>query len=318
MTRRSAPLWAGLLLACACGPEAGLKPELKDIRPLPRFFLQEVVTRRKAAGLALAVYDTGAVTVPGDLLSELKSPQSRVKLSIPAFAIKHPTQGLILFDAGLPAPARRGDKGNEFAAPFSAAPGQDLAAQLAKDGVKLAEVRWVVLSHLHWDHVGRLDAYPNATVVVDRREWEAQSLKTKAGAAAEEFDPPAMEAKLRLRLVDLGPAAPYGSFDHGLDLFADGTVVLLDLAGHTPGSLGLWLNLDSGPVLLAGDASWILDNHQDLALPQRRTMSDPRQYWRKLNMINRMMKELPQLVIFPGHDLMPLKLQPRPDIRLAP
>jgi hypothetical protein len=35
-------------------------------------------------------------------------------------------------------------------------------------------------------------------------------------------------------------------------------------------------------------------------------------------MMNRMSKELPQLVIFPGHDLMPLKLQPRPDISPAP
>ena len=320
MRRRTALLLAAAALAAACAPEAGLRPELKDIRPVPRFFLQEVVTRRQAAGLALSVYDTGSVTVPGDTLSELKSPRSRVRLSLPAFLLRHPTQGLVLFDAGLPAaaPGQRRGQGNEFGVPFAAAPGQDLAAQLQRDEVKLADVRWIVLSHLHQDHVGWLDAYPNATVVVDRREWEAQKEKTLAGAVPEEFDPAAMEPKLRLRLLDLAAAPPYGSCDHGLDLFADGTVILLDLAGHTPGSLGMWINLDSGPVLLAGDASWILDNHQDLALPQSRTMSDPKQYWRKLNMMNRMMKELPQLVIFPGHDLMPLQLQPRPDIRRAP
>jgi glyoxylase-like metal-dependent hydrolase (beta-lactamase superfamily II) len=189
---------------------------------------------------------------------------------------------------------------------------------LQRDQVKLTDVHWIVLSDLHWDHVGRLEAYPNATVVVDRREWETQLQKTKAGAAPEEFDPAAMEPKLRLRLLDMAAQPPYGVFDCGLDLFKDGSVVLLDLSGHSPGSLGLWINLDSGPVLLAADASWILDNHQDLALPQRQTMFDPAQYWRKLNMMNRMAKELPQLVIFPGHDLMPFKLQPRPDISLAP
>jgi glyoxylase-like metal-dependent hydrolase (beta-lactamase superfamily II) len=152
---------------------------------------------------------------------------------------------------------------------------------------------------------------------VDRREWEYQQQKTRSGAGPGEFDPAAMESKLRLRLVDMSAAAPYGAFDHGLDLFQDGTLVLLDLAGHTPGSLGLWVNLDSGPLLLAGDASWILDNHQDLALPLRRTMSDPAQYWRKLNMMNQMQKVLPALVVFPGHDVMPLQLQPKPDINMA-
>jgi len=285
---------------------------------MPRFFAQGLVMHRKVAGLSLKVYDTGTVTVPGETLSELKSPDSRVKLSLPAFVLKHPTQGLVVFDAGLPpwGPGRAHGKDNEFGVPFDALPGQDLVTQLRRGGVKPEDVRWVVLSHLHWDHVGTVDAFPNATVLVDRREWEVQKLKTALGAPPEEFDPAAIEAKIRLKLVDFAGLPPYGVFDHGLDLFSDGTVVLLDLAGHTPGSMGMWINLDSGPALLAGDAAWVLDNCQDLALPLPETMSDARQYWRKVNMMNRMMKEVPQLVVFPGHDLMMLKLQPRPDIVL--
>jgi glyoxylase-like metal-dependent hydrolase (beta-lactamase superfamily II) len=307
---------AGILLLAACLPRAAGKPELKDIRPMPKFFLQELVTRSRAAGLSLAVYDTGSVTAAGELLSELKSPRSRVKLSLPAFLIKHPEQGYILFDAGLP--PQGGGGPNEFNAAYSPSPKGDLVSQLEKSGVRPEDVRWVVLSHLHWDHTGRLDAYPNATVVADRREWDAQAEKTRLGPLPGEFDPAAMEAKLRLRLIDLSAAPPYGVFDHGLDFFKDGSVHLLDLSGHSPGSLGLWANLDSGPVLLAGDASWVLDNCQDLALPLPQSMHDAAQYWRKINMMSRMAKEVPQLVIFPGHDLMPLKLQPKPDIRLVP
>ncbi|MBI5241254.1 MAG: N-acyl homoserine lactonase family protein [Elusimicrobia bacterium] len=316
MARSRAPFCVGLALLAGCALPAARRLEPKDIRPLPRFFLQELVTRRRASGLSLAVYDTGSVTVPGDLLSELKSPRSRVQLSLPAFLIRHPEQGLILFDAGLPPQGGAGP--GEFHAAYSPSPKGDLASQLERGGVRLEDVRWVMLSHLHWDHTGRLDAYPNATVVADRREWDAQAQKTRTGPLPGEFDPAAMEAKLRLRLADLAGAPAYGVFDHGLDLFQDGSVYLIDLSGHSPGSLGLWVNLDSGPVLLAGDAAWVLDNCQDLALPQPQTMSDPPQYWRKLNMMSRMAKEVPQLVIFPGHDLMPLKLQPKPDIRLVP
>ena len=84
------------------------------------------------------------------------------------------------------------------------------------------------------------------------------------------------------------------------------------------GNLGLWANLDSGPVLLAGDASWVMDNFQDRALPLPQTMMDSKQYWRTLNMIHQMQQAVPQLVVFPGHDLLPLKLQPKPDIVLEP
>ena len=38
-----------------------------------------------------------------------------------------------------------------------------------------------------------------------------------------------------------------------LDVFEDGSVVMLTLPGHTPGHSGLLVRLASGPVLLSGD-----------------------------------------------------------------
>ncbi|MEL6218420.1 MAG: N-acyl homoserine lactonase family protein [Pseudomonadota bacterium] len=45
--------------------------------------------------------------------------------------------------------------------------------QLAKHGVKLGDVRYVVHTHLHIDHAGKDDHFPmNTTVVINRRELE--------------------------------------------------------------------------------------------------------------------------------------------------
>ena len=45
--------------------------------------------------------------------------------------------------------------------------------QLAKHGVKVGDVRYVVHTHLHIDHAGKDDVFPmNTTVVVNRREME--------------------------------------------------------------------------------------------------------------------------------------------------
>ena len=43
-------------------------------------------------------------------------------------------------------------------------------AQLAKAGVKPEEIDIVVLTHLHWDHVGDVDKFPNAEFIVSQEE----------------------------------------------------------------------------------------------------------------------------------------------------
>ncbi len=49
-------------------------------------------------------------------------------------------------------------------------------------------------------------------------------------------------------------------FDESLDLFGDGRLVLVPLPGHTPGSVGLFVTLDSGRRLFfSGDTSWRLE-----------------------------------------------------------
>ncbi|MBI4422830.1 MAG: MBL fold metallo-hydrolase, partial [Elusimicrobia bacterium] len=200
---------------------------------------------------------------------------------------------------------------------FESEPRLAASAQLARDGVAAEDVRWIVLSHLHADHAADLAAFPKATVIVSKREWEDQKRRAAAKPGPKEFDPAAWEPRLRLRLVDLEGEQPYGAFDHGVDLFSDGAVILTALPGHTAGSMGAWVNLDGGPVMLAGDAAWVVDNVMDLALPHARGMQDPAAYRRSLEMLRAMQAAMPRLVIFPGHDLTPRKLSDRTDLPLS-
>lgn len=262
---------------------------------------------RRAAGFALRVYNTGSAVVRGAALSDMKSHSAKVKVDVPAFLLKHPKHGHILFDTGLdPAADKNAAKYclAHFLSPFAARPGEDVLSRLAAEKMAASEIKWVVISHMHPDHAGLIHAFPEATVLVDEREHRAQNAPR--------------EIAHKLRLVDLSSAPAFGAFDHAQDLFEDGSVFLVDLAGHTPGTMGLWANLGDGPVLLAGDASWVLDNHQDLAMPAKSQLHDAAQYRRRLHAMRAMQEEVPQLVIFPGHDLTPLRLQPRADITLAP
>ncbi len=309
------------LVGCDEGPAK--RPVFKDLRAVPRSFAQEIVARRKIDGLTIRVYNTGTVSAPGRAVSELKSVTSKTILDVPVFLIKHPAKGYLLFDTGLPPevetePEKRLGRVAYFFVPFKMGAGQNALAQLKADKIPLDKVRWVALSHLHIDHAGMPEAFPQAQILIDRREWDGAVEEKGSFSKATDFDTAVWKDRPNLKLVDLSSAAPYGAFDRAEDLFGDGTVYLVDLAGHTPGNMGLWVNLDSGPVLLTGDASWILDNHQDLALPLKAHIADIKEYWRRLFMIKALQEAVPRLVVFPGHDLAPLRLQPRPDVTLAP
>lgn len=282
-------------------------------------FLEELIVHRKASGVTMTVFNTGSVRARGASVSSMKSWSAKVRLDVPVFLIRHPTQGTVLFDTGLSTSSakRLNSLLTGLAATFDSASGQDAASQLKAFGVDPSTVSWVILSHLHLDHAGSVDLFPNATVVVSKKEWEAQKARMSLKRSAREFDPAAHEGRLKLKLVGFDGAKPLGTFDRAVDLFEDGALFLIDLPGHTPGSIGAWVNLDGGPVLLAGDASWIVDNHMDLALPAARAIGDLDAYGRSLHAMRAMQEAVPRLVIFPGHDLTPRVLSGRPDLPLA-
>lgn len=87
------------------------------------------------------------------------------------------------------------------------------------------------------------------------------------------------------------------------DVFGDGTVLLCDLAGHTPGHVGILLSLRSGRrLLLAGDAVW---NTRQLQLVRQRpalsrlTDTDPEAAYRTVIRLSRLPREI---TVLPAHD----------------
>jgi glyoxylase-like metal-dependent hydrolase (beta-lactamase superfamily II) len=180
-----------------------------------------------------------------------------IRVPVPAFLIDHP-HGAAVFDAGLhpdlqrdPA-GRLGPLAEWFGVEF--APGEELAARLAAVGFDPARIRWLVVSHLHFDHVGGCGQLPNARLVVQRREWEAG--RDAELARASFYDP---------RDYDLGHAVLAVAGEH--DLFGDGRVHCLPTPGHTPGHQSLRVRLDGGEVVLTADACYLRRTLEEGALP---------------------------------------------------
>ncbi len=166
--------------------------------------------------------------------------------------------GPVLFDSGLhpqtqsdPA-GRLGVVSQVFTVEF--APGEEVAARLAALGVDAARVRYLINSHLHFDHTGGNAQIPNARLVVQRREWEAGHDPDQI--ARQFYFPHDYEHGHDIVLVD---------GEH--DLFGDGRIVCLPTHGHTPGHQSLRVRLDSGDVILTGDACYLRRTLEELHLP---------------------------------------------------
>ena len=188
----------------------------------------------------------------------LAGEKGRLRVPVPAYLIDHP-RGLVLYDSGLH-PAAGTDPAGCLGAAASTyftvhfAPGEDVAARLAALDIDAGRVRFLVNSHLHFDHTGGNACVPNAELVVQRAEWEAGH---EADAIrANYYDP---------KDYDTGHAVRMVTGEH--DLFGDGRVVCLPTFGHTPGHQSLRVRLDGSEVVLTGDACYLRRTLEELHLP---------------------------------------------------
>src|SRR6516165_7330007 len=169
-------------------------------------------------------------------------------------------EGTVLFDTG-PHPDCQHDPagrlGERLAGLFRIGfqPGEEISARLEAIDRDPGKIDLIINSHFHFDHVGGNALIPNATMLVQRREWEAGM--DSETAARRGFNPRDFDLGHKLRLVD---------GEH--DVFGDGSVVCLLTHGHTPGHQSLRLKLDSGEIVLAADACYFCQTLRERRLPR--------------------------------------------------
>jgi N-acyl homoserine lactone hydrolase len=196
----------------------------------------------------------------GDLGYLMEGGEGRIRFPIPAYLIEHP-KGIALFDSGMhpdcqtdPA-ARLGPRlGALF--DFDYRPGEEISARLRAIGRDPTRIDILINSHFHFDHVGGNALIPNATMLVQRREWEAGM--DPEMAALRGFD---------RRDFDLGHKKLL--IDGERDVFGDGSVICVPTYGHTPGHQSLRVRLPGGEIVLAADSCYFCRTLRERRLPRR-------------------------------------------------
>jgi glyoxylase-like metal-dependent hydrolase (beta-lactamase superfamily II) len=119
---------------------------------------------------------------------------------------------------------------------------------LRQIGVDAAEVSQLIVTHAHYDHIGNLQSFPAARIIVTDREfafWTSPlSRKPLFMASAEEADIDALRQLSEAGRVD---------FISGRASIAPG-IEVVELGGHTPGQVAVIAGTARGETVIASDA----------------------------------------------------------------
>jgi N-acyl homoserine lactone hydrolase len=170
------------------------------------------------------------------------------------YLIKH-AQGWFLWDTGLADAIAALPEGQRPADPRMThwRRPKTLAATLEELGVKPSDIKYVAVSHTHPDHIGNVELFPQAMLLVQKAEYDWPS------PSGPRFKPTHPVTKLE--------------GDH--DVFGDGSVTIISTPGHTPGHQCLLVKLPNlGAVLLTGDAVHIQESWEKRRVPEGNTSKE--------------------------------------------
>ena len=223
--------FATLLVAGALACSGGQPAEEQIVGAAP--------SEETSASLRLYLFDCGHLRIadPGRF-SLTMDEVSTLELSVPCYLIEHP-DGTLLWDAGLSDSLAEGSPHTQANGTVTTVTAT-LRAQFEELGYQPADITYLALSHLHYDHAGNANDFVASTWLVQRPEHEA------AFGDAQGFFDQALYAELENSETML--------LDGDHDVFGDGTVVIKSAPGHTPGHQVLFVDLaETGGVVLSGD-----------------------------------------------------------------
>lgn len=182
------------------------------------------------------------------------------QLTFPAgvFLIKHREQGYILYDTGYSTELqqKKWQYGlYRLVTPIQLTKEQVIDQQLAMKGIQPEEIKWIILSHLHPDHIGGVKQFPCAKFLLTAEAYQNFQHSTLKDLIFKELLPENFEERVvKLFPEEVNAVFPYQQVS---DIFSDGSLLLSSFGGHARGQGCLFI--PERNLFLAADLTWGID-----------------------------------------------------------
>ena len=184
----------------------------------------------------------------------IKNPPQKTKnFYAGAFLLKHSKLGYILFDTGYSEDIYNcGFRGKLYNLinPTTVKKEDTIIYQLEKEGIKAKEIEYVILSHLHPDHIGGTKYFKNAKFILSEECFNNYKNSRFMDLIFKKMLPDDFENRVMI----------ISKFDKqfgkiaGNDLFLDGSIILTQINGHSRGQLCAYIPDEE--LMLGADACW--------------------------------------------------------------
>jgi nucleoside-diphosphate-sugar epimerase/glyoxylase-like metal-dependent hydrolase (beta-lactamase superfamily II) len=245
--------------------ELGYEPVVRlseGIRRTAEIFAPTILMNT-AATVKLKLFTTG-YTLQRHSFAESGASNEQIAFHGTFALIEHPEFGLSMFDTGYAPHLEGATERLPFRLYSRLAPIARGSMRSARDilvsaGIDPMNVRRIIISHFHADHIAGLKDFPDVDYIGHDAAWEDVKGRAGIGALQRAFIPSLLPENFGARLSPIRSFhdAGFENFHHTHDLFGDGSVRLVELPGHARGMMGALLRTTcENVVFLVADAAY--------------------------------------------------------------
>lgn len=191
-----------------------------------------------------------------NIFSDIK--KKKVIFEAGVFLIKHKKYGYILYDTGYSTKLLE-NKLKYFLYrmlnPINISEDKMINRQLEKKNISTQEIKYIILSHLHPDHIGGVEFFPNAKIIISQKCFEEFEKNSFRSLIFKEILPKNFKDNLLIKKIE----AENKEFNYlkSYDLFSDNSIFLTELNGHSSGQCCTYIKEKN--LFIAADSTWRVD-----------------------------------------------------------